>query len=375
MPTATRGPHSYEYVKSFKAGSRLDGGFELPIFSDAYFTGMGAEIGPYNVINAGAFEHRPGYFRPCIVLRCSAISSEYQPSLQRTDTSRYHGGALSDEIAALISLILGVRMQAGEVNRELDNFSSPGRPIALGLKPWPESRAVGPHLQVQSAVEDRLLSSDTLALLDRFDRLSADEANALVKTARTYQRALWIVEWEPAQAWLLFVSSIEAVAAYGSEGAATAEQLLVEYHPELARAVTREGGEQLLQALSPDLEPLLGSLRKFKGFIERNFPSPPTVRPRNAQIPWSIQTIGPMLSKIYAHRSRALHDGTPFPIPMCRPPQSLEESGIARETPFALAESNLGGVWRLEDTPMHIHVFEHIVRQSILKWWSSRVFG
>jgi hypothetical protein len=370
--TEPRGPHSFEYLKSFRNGSRLEGGFEFPIFGDAYFTGYGAQLGPYEIINAGAIEHRPGYFRPCIVVRCSAISGEYQPSLERTDTSRYHGGSLTDEIAALISLSLGVRMQAGDVNREFYTFSSPGRPIGWHLKPWPESRPVGEHLQVPSAVKDRLLSPEALALIDRFDRLSTNEANAFLKAARTYQRALWIVEWEPAQAWLLFVSSIEALGAYASGSTALAERLLTEYHPALAEAVTRAGGDQLLQTLSPLLEPLVGSVRKFRGFIESHFPDPPAARPRNAQIPWSIQTIGPMLSKIYAHRSKALHDGTPFPIPMCRPPQSLEESGAAREMPFALAESDLGGVWRVEDTPMHIHVFEHIVRQSILKWWSSR---
>jgi hypothetical protein len=371
MPEVTRGPHSYEYLKSFKNGSQLEGGFELPLFSDAYFTGWMAEVGPYEVINTGALEHRPGYFRPCLVLRCAAISNEYRASLEKTDTSRYHGGGLGDELAALLSLILGVRLQAGAVNREFDSFVSTGRPVNLELKPWPESRPLGSFLQVRSVVQSTLISNEALALLNRYDKLSVEAANALVKAARTYQRALWIVEWDPAQAWLLLVSTVEALVDQATPSAQSVEDLLSEYHGELADVIRRRGGPELLHELAPLLEPLLGSLRKFKGFIERFFPDPPNPRTRGPRLTWNIQTIGPMLSTIYAHRSRALHDGTPFPMPVCRPPMFSEEIVAPIEMPIALAESSLGGVWRADDTPMHIYVFEHLVRQSILKWWSA----
>lgn len=136
----TRGPHSFEYLGSFRSGSQIQGGFEFPIFGDSYFTGSGAQIGPYEIINGRAFDPpRPGYFRPSIVVRCANIDGEYRPSLERTDTSRYHGGDLADEIAALISLALAVRMQAGSVNRQFGSFSSPGQPIGWDQKPWPEA--------------------------------------------------------------------------------------------------------------------------------------------------------------------------------------------------------------------------------------------
>ena len=289
IPTDERGPHSYEYLKSFRSGLQVNGGFECPFFSDAYFTGYGVEVGPYELINAGAIEHRPGYFRPAIVLRCAAVSGDYRPSLERTDTSRYHGGMLTDEIAALVSLCLGVRMQAGAANREFDTFSSPGRPIAWDLKPWPESRAVGSFLQVRSALESRLLSLETLALLDQYDRLSAKEANALIKAARTYQRALWIVEWDPAQAWLLFVSTIEALADYGSPGSISDETLLYEYHTELAEVIASKGGVEFCEILAPLLKPLIGSVRKFRGFIEQFFPDPPNLRPSGLRVDWALQ--------------------------------------------------------------------------------------
>jgi hypothetical protein len=334
MPsTEPRGPHCYEYLRSFRSGSQTEGGFEFALFGDSYFTGWDAVLGPYHVLNYGAFtDHRPGYFRPCVLVRCSAISAEYRPSFERTDTSRFHGGMLTDEIAALISLILGVRLQAGKVDREFYNFASPGMAIGRELKPWPESRQIGPNPQVVSALRSNQLSQDAFVLLDQFDRIGAREANALVKAARLYQRALWIVEWDVSQAWLLFVSAIEALGRYSRGDETSPLRLLTESHPDLARRITAKIGEQLFQAVAPELEPLLGSVRKFRGFVQENFPSPPAARPQHAPtIIWNFETLGPMLTTIYKHRSQALHDGTPFRYRcVVRRSRSLQETLHAR---------------------------------------------
>src|SRR4051794_14623716 len=41
------------------------------------------------------------------------------------------------------------------------------------------------------------------------------------------------------------------------------------------------------------------------------------------------------------------------------------------EMPFFLAASTRGGTWVAEDLPTHLHVFEYIVRGTLLKWWNS----
>lgn len=47
------------------------------------------------------------------------------------------------------------------------------------------------------------------------------------------------------------------------------------------------------------------------------------------------------------------------------------QKGIPEEVPFGLAVSTLGGVWIKEDIPMLLHLFEHIVRGTLLNWWDE----
>lgn len=46
-----------------------------------------------------------------------------------TDDESYHGGLLQDEIAALISLSLGIRLKAGDHSRDYPNPSDGRRQI------------------------------------------------------------------------------------------------------------------------------------------------------------------------------------------------------------------------------------------------------
>ena len=75
------------------------------------------------------------------------------------------------------------------------------------------------------------------------------------------------------------------------------------------------------------------------------------------------------LMMIYDYRSRALHDGTPFPKPMCEPPELIDNRNS--EAPSGLAVGTLGAVWKREDLPMLLHTFEYIARNAILNWWRA----
>ena len=75
------------------------------------------------------------------------------------------------------------------------------------------------------------------------------------------------------------------------------------------------------------------------------------------------------MGKIYDWRSRALHDGVPFPAPMCQAPKKLDDGH--EEFLDGVAASSHGGSWVFEDLPMLLHVFEHIVRGTLLAWWRS----
>ncbi len=68
----------------------------------------------------------------------------------------------------------------------------------------------------------------------------------------------------------------------------------------------------------------------------------------------------------------ALHEGIPFPPPMCDAP--FDERGWPAPHEgggLGLATGTQGGVWMSDDLPMTLHTFEYIARGALLNWWSS----
>lgn len=79
--------------------------------------------------------------------------------------------------------------------------------------------------------------------------------------------------------------------------------------------------------------------------------------------------LGPALTTIYAWRSRDLHDGIPFPPPLCEPP-IVGSDGIYERFP-ALAVQTDGGTWPADELPMYLHVFAHVTGGALRIWWAS----
>lgn len=65
-----------------------------------------------------------------------------------------------------------------------------------------------------------------------------------------------------------------------------------------------------------------------------------------------------------------LHDGIPFPPPLCEPPDKLI-SDRPSERFYFLGTSMKGGQWTAEDLPMRLHVFAHIVGGALRLWWQA----
>ena len=132
---------------------------------------------------------------------------------------------------------------------------------------------------------------------------------------------------------------------------------------DLARAKT--GVDQIADTM--------GSTKKFVDFISEYLPSPPSVRPlgRVAQVCWESAEMRRHLKMIYSYCSRALHAGTPFPLPMTNPPMLGRQDETPEERPLGLIMSSHGAVWKAEDCPMCLHTFEYIVRESLNAWWQT----
>lgn len=117
------GPATYENWKAAEAAVPSNGGFEYPLFTDARILGH-LSFGPYQLLNtishASARDSDAQILSPAIVLRLEYYL-EYEPvPMDRTDAKRYHGGELSDEIAALVALCLGIRLKSGGYTRRFD---------------------------------------------------------------------------------------------------------------------------------------------------------------------------------------------------------------------------------------------------------------
>ena len=126
-----QGPGSYENWKAKLRGIEPGSTGEYPLLTDAHITGDEYRYGPYLLLNALAFPPSSEY-RAGIVLRVDrhVRFDDMMLDLGRTDASRYHGGTLVEEVAALVSLCLGIRVKCGGCTREFDPTEDPrGRPV------------------------------------------------------------------------------------------------------------------------------------------------------------------------------------------------------------------------------------------------------
>lgn len=241
---------------------------------------------------------------------------------------------MQDEIASLVALCLGIRLNAGGFTHVFEPGKDPrGRPVSW----YSHQNPVLVKPSAQGAILPGVLGEHDLreaGFLSSLSTMCASDCIALTRSARLYQDAVWIAEAQTHLAWLLLVSSIETAA------------------------------NQWRRKMRPT--------KKFVEFILTFLPPPPSKRPAEyAQHPWDNATMRQSLAKIYQWRSRALHDGTPFPAPMCIAPHEFHGGLIERQLGFSM--STMGGVWSRDDAPMLLHVFEYIVRNVLIAWWKTLV--
>lgn len=210
---------------------------------------------------------------------------------------------------------------------------------------------------------------DDLKPITALPRITGSEAIALVRAARMYQDALWIVESEPSLAWVMLVSAVETAAHHWRSTEDTPLERLKDAKPELFAILEHTGIKDLPEQVAECIVDSIGATRKFIDFIGKFLPGPPSRRPDSARHCWDTAALRRTMRIIYGYRSDALHSGRPFPAPMCEPPR-LE---VPEEVPLGLAALRNDSIWFRKDTPLMLHVFEYIVRHSLLNWWGSMV--
>lgn len=368
------GPISWRNWRAFQKDAPVLGMVELSLFSDAWFIADARHHGPYDFINPVPWTGSNNQYvmKPAIVLRVQDHLPDERPDMSATADDDYHGGWLFDEIAALTGIILGVRIAAGPVQRKFGFDCVEQDPLGHPRTHTPDLFPTLPPSSYGRLIDDLRGQRDLrhLGRLNRFPHLSASVARALVKSSRLYQQALWISDSAPEIAWLLLVSALETSANQWSQDEASPEDRLRLAYPDLSSALEASSDPAIFKTAASALQDLTRPTSKFVGFTARFAPGPPEKRPQWGRFDYRPRKLKAALGKIYHYRSRALHGGTPFPNPMCRPPFRHGEDPC-EEIPSGLASGSLGGTWLAEDTPMLLHTFAHIVRGALLNWWTS----
>lgn len=364
--TDERGTFAYENWKLALADVPVKLVVEYPLYTDAHI--LGGELrseSPYFFINT-INVYKPA-IEPSIILRLEYYLEQNDSVPLKTDIGRFHGGNINDELTALLSLCLGVRLKSGAYNRCFDPDGDPkGQPVYYNIDETPSLLKTTSRPVLPQALGEHNLSD--ASLIESFYKVSPSASIALIRAARLYQDALWIVESEPQLSWVMLVSAVEAAANYWRSKKDSALEKMREFDPTLEPLLMDAGGDTLTLTVANKIESFLGSTKKFKDFLIEFLPPPPAKRPEKVfQHSWEQDDIKKTLSVIYKGRSNALHSGIPFPVPMCGSPLELEE------IPIGLASSAKGGVWSKKDAPILLHTFEHIVRGCLLNWWRSTV--
>jgi hypothetical protein len=294
------------------------------------------------------------------------------PPGRKTDNSTWTDLTTDDEVAVLLSLVLGARVRSGGLTRMFTEDGDPrGNAVEWGHRPptWSPPGRNGPVLPGLSDAVANL--GDLSDWLSRYGRLNKGEAaTSLLRAARQYRDGLWIADTDPQLAWLLFVSALEVAACHHRVAGTDLAAVLTEAKPKLAQDLREAGGKDLLDKVAGHLAEQLRATRRFLDFTTTFAPSPPERQPEHTQINWG--KLRRAMNVVYGFRSDRLHAGIPFPAPMCMPPIT-DDNGVPLERPpglwSAVSSPSSWSSWRSTDLPMYLHTFADITRRTLLAWW------
>ena len=312
-------PYSYRNWKEFTNGKPPLGIEEYPLFSDAHLTDdFEEDCGPYQFFHLIGQLAECGVARPKFVLRFSRhINIDISvKDMEKVRDDIYHGGNPVDEIAALASLALGVRLKAGGLTREFrvgENDDPRGVPMMLGSTRDPVIPMGNSNLILPKSCGSFMHRNIRKALkpFATFPKISNSDATALVRAARLYQDALWIAESEPSLAWLMFVSALEAAANHWRNSLGDPSDLVKDLDPDLYKiakgTIEIDAANKVIRRAAKTLK----ATKKFIDFSMKFQPPPPPERPEHrwAQHSWNRKDFRATVRKIYDYRSRALHNG------------------------------------------------------------------
>ena len=341
---------------------------ERALYSDADISGE-LDFGPYKLLMTLSGGGRVGRPAQQLVLRHDDHLLEAPPDsgTDELDLRGWTGGDLGDQAAALLSLAISKRVRCGGVVRQGFAPGDPlGRPMAPRHRPptlvEPAGRPMLPGIADAAQVQG---TAELWAIYSRLDPLNAA---ALTRAAGQYADALWWADADPRIAWIKLVGALEAAANRADISSANDDPVtLLKRHRGALYGKLKRIDPAAARVAAENLAGTMRAEAKLLEFTLAHAPAPPQTRPGGALV--DFNDLGPSLAGIYEWRSRDLHDGIPFPPPLCEPPIATDD-GICERFP-ALAVQGDGGTWPAEKLPMYLHVFAHIVGGALRAWWQT----
>lgn len=341
---------------------------EWGLYSDARIISE-VSFGPYRLMLAfPAQEPRIGTSELSLVLRSDdhlVEPTDHSMDFEQQDVESYAGGDLGEQMASLLALALSRRLRSGGVMRQGYDEDLQGRPF-YGWHRAP--RLAEPrHSPVLPSVADEMNVETAMPYLKAYARLDGEQAVGLQRAAHQYADALWWADADPRISWIKLFGAVEAAANLWAK----------DQQPDPVEQLKRRRGAlygrlkrvspEAVEIVAKDLAGLLAAQAKMVDFLLA-FPGPFDVRPEWGQVPWD--ELEQILDVLYDHRSRDLHDGTPFPGPLCRPP-GIDNHGVSSEGFAALGAQEEGGSWPADRLPMYLHTFVHLAGGALRGWWLS----
>ncbi|MFG2790437.1 hypothetical protein [Streptomyces sp. NPDC048419] len=175
-----------------------------------------------------------------------------------------------EEIAALPSLALGIRLRSGGPVRRFRPTEDPAgvphmyKHHAPGLVPVRHGR-----VQYPQVLDASYPLANGLNFLHKYRSLGAADAFVLAKAARQFADALWIADSDPEQAWLRLVTALEVVAVHVQTEEIDATQAFEDAYPAAAHSMkSLEGGADALPLIAKEFERLLGAGQRLRKFFK-----------------------------------------------------------------------------------------------------------
>lgn len=331
MSESVQGSPAYENWLAYAAAESWEVLFEYELYSDAdAVPELTSELGPYQILRT--IREVPALSDcPSLILRVQRHRLTKHLSIE---------GDIKDELAALLSLLSGSRILAAHNYSRRFGFNDDplGQPIRTH-----DTLVVPKYSLSGSAIRAALWARDAfpIELLKGLPTLRPEETVVLAQSALLYQQGLWYAEVNPHYTWLMLVSAAETAANSWAKANATPVERLRQSRPNLEQILMEVGGEPLLVRVAEEIADYMGATKKFVTFLCEFMPTTAIALNAEPYQQWSSGMRKKTLSKIYGHRSRALHGGIPFP----------------------------------DQGPTTLETFEDITRGALLNWWRSMLMS